>query len=147
MSVYWRRRALALFLSVFLLAGCSGTAVPPQVAPVESSQDARIYKEHLASISKKFFSFKESMLSKITFVDRRVEVFGGEVRGQWFEEKETAEKLIQKGDGWVKEAQIKVQKGQAASQEISHYISLISILMDQGVFEKVEKRYRSLGGN
>ena len=87
------------------------------------------------------------MLSKITFVDRRVEVFGGEVRGQWFEEKETAEKLIQKGDGWVKEAQIKVQKGQAASQEISHYISLISILMDQGVFEKVEKRYRSLGGN
>jgi len=147
MSAYWKRRALALFLLVFLLAGCSGTAVPPQVAPIESSQDAEIYKEHLASISKKFFDFKASMLSKIAFVDRRAEVFGEEVRRQWLGEKEAAGKLIQKGDGLIKEAEVKLQSGLVSNQEISRYISLISILMDQNAFEKVEKRYRVLGGN
>lgn len=146
MSAYWKRRALALVLFVFLLAGCASAPPAPSVAPPTSSQDFRVSNEHLASISKAFQSFKGSMLAKIADVDKKSLVFGSDVSNQWLQEKEEAKKLLKKGDGWAKEAEDKVQNGKATNKDVAHYRTLISILMDQPEFEKVVKRYRSLGG-
>lgn len=146
MSAYWKRVALVPVLLAFLLAGCSSVPPMPSVAPPASSQDFQASKEHLASIFKAFQSFKGSMLAKIADVDKKSSVFGSDTRNQWLKEKSDAEAYIKQGDEWAKEAETKIQSGQATNKDVSRYRMLISILMDQPEFEKVVKRYRSLGG-